>query len=229
MNCSDMFRLCYDRYTRWNPKKPLQMGVVSVPVVCMHSWRNALGRKELIKPDMHGASVPEEAAEAFARFSDYIYGYTSGRITRFPQASRLLRLPQHKLAQALGQPLRLLQRQTMPALLKDVVHLHLLGDLEDVLLDRRAEELGRADGHDGQRQFAARLEQVVVDVAVLQAGAVRFEDAAQAAGLLDAFDPVVQCDGLDGGGVVAFGFDEHFLSRPSVSGWRKNADRKMGD
>lgn len=90
----------------------------------------------------------------------------------------LLLITQHKLNQLLRQPLRFLQSYRMAALLKDLRRMNLFCDLQDVLLYPRSEEFWRTNGHNRQSQLAALLQQLVVEVPILEASAVRFENSA---------------------------------------------------
>ena len=89
----------------------------------------------------------------------------------------------------------------MPALFEYLTAFNVLGDLQRVLSDLRTEELRSADGHDWDCQLFLR--KLDMDLAALEARAVSFKYASEAARLLHAFDPVVERFWLDEGWVVA--------------------------
>lgn len=84
----------------------------------------------------------------------------------------------------------------------------ILRKLLRTLFDRRAKKLGCSYSHDGDCQF--RLRTLLIDFGVLKCGSIGFENAPKAAGLFDAFDPVIEGFGFDHVGVVTFLFHEHF-------------------
>ena len=97
-----------------------------------------------------------------------------------PPQRRGLRAAEHELAQHGGETTLCFQREAVSAVFENGGTLHRLGDFQQLLLDQRTGEFGRADRHDGERQLM--LLQVLIDARVLHAGPVGFQAAAQSTG-----------------------------------------------
>ena len=123
----------------------------------------------------------------------------------------LLRISRHKFDQTLSKPLWFLKRETVSTLLEYVGVIDFLCDLQNVLLHRGTKKLRSSYRHDGESELAALLEKILVDIAILQPGSVSFEDSTEAARLLYAFNPVVECYRFNCKWVIAFLFHEHLL------------------